>query len=79
MTGPESLEVLPKNVYEFDCDSFNQRFDFPAGHSYFLTDREGYASPIITNMVRAMRSGRVEGERSQTLSVVESLELSDGL
>jgi hypothetical protein len=77
MTGPESLDALPKNVYEFDCDSFNQRFDYPAGHSYFLTDREGHASPIITNMVSAMKSGNVEGERSQALSVVEPLELSN--
>lgn len=74
MTGPESLDALPKNVYEFDCDSFNQRFDYPSGHSYFLTDAEGIVSPIITKMVSAMQNGRVEGERSQMLSVVESLE-----
>jgi esterase/lipase superfamily enzyme len=67
MTGPESLSALPKQVYEFDCDTFNQRFDSPMGHSYFLADNQGYSSPIISRMVSAMKSGRVEGERSQIL------------
>jgi esterase/lipase superfamily enzyme len=74
MTGPERLSALPKNVYEFNCDRFNQCFDHPVGHSYFLTDREGGTSPIIGKMVSAMKCGFVEGERSQTLSVVESVE-----
>ncbi|USD60264.1 alpha/beta hydrolase [Vibrio sp. SCSIO 43140] len=72
MTGPEQLSVLPKNVYEFDCDCFNQRFDYPVGHSYFLVNSEGEVSPVISQMVSAMKSGVVEGERSQALRVVES-------
>ncbi|MCW8348148.1 alpha/beta hydrolase [Vibrio sp. ZSDZ65] len=71
MTGPERLSALPKNVYEFDCDGFNQRFDYPAGHSYFLTDSKGNVSPIISSMVSAMKNGYVEGERSLRLDVTE--------
>ncbi|WP_253805262.1 hypothetical protein [Vibrio mediterranei] len=72
MTGPEQLSVLPKNVYEFDCDYFNQRFDYPVGHSYFLANSEGEVSLVVSQMVSAIKSGVVEGERSQALSVVES-------
>ncbi|GAL24267.1 hypothetical protein JCM19239_3970 [Vibrio variabilis] len=71
MTGPEHLNALPKHVYEFDCDSFNQRFDYPMGHTYFLTDNQGNSSPVISCIISAMRSGRVEGECSQILEMTE--------
>ncbi|MFS1909678.1 alpha/beta hydrolase [Vibrio sp. 10N.286.48.B7] len=67
MTGPENLSLLPKKVYEFDCDGFNNRFDFPAGHSYFLTDKKGNISPIIQTMFEAIKTGRVGGDKSQRL------------
>ncbi len=40
-TGPENMELVPKNVYSIDCDNFNNRYDPPVGHSYFLTDENG--------------------------------------
>lgn len=58
MTGPESLEKLPKKVYEVDCDEFNNHFDLK-GHSYFLDDKHGNISPIIGHLVHAIDNGRV--------------------
>lgn len=58
MTGPEDLQKLPRKVYEVDCDEFNNLFD-PIGHTYFLTNKEGKASPVIKHMADAIRGGRV--------------------
>jgi len=67
MTGPEQLSRLPRNVYEVDCDNFNSQFD-PKGHSYFLDDDEGNASPIINHMTHAIATGRIKpAEKSHIL------------
>lgn len=34
-TGPENMELTPKNVYVVDCDDVNNEYDNPKGHSYF--------------------------------------------
>lgn len=69
MTGPESLDKLPSRVYEVDCDDFNNRFD-RKGHSYFLTDSNGVASPVVKHMADAIDGGRVTpSERSIRLTV----------
>ncbi|OEF29521.1 alpha/beta hydrolase [Vibrio rumoiensis] len=72
MTGPEDLTKLPKRkVYEVDCDEFNNRFDFPTGHTYFLTrtDEKGTQeiSPMIHHISKIIQTGRVEGGRSKFL------------
>ena len=59
MTGPEDISILPKNVYEVDCGDFNNRFDSPLGHAYFLKDKDGIPSPTIDHMVDAIKSGRI--------------------
>ena len=67
MTGPENMEVLPKNVFEVDCDDFNNTFDKPKGHSYFLAVN-GKTSPALQHMLAAMEKGRVTPNvRSQEL------------
>ena len=58
MTGPENLNILSNNVYEVDCDNFNNKFDKPTGHSYFL-DNNGKTSPALKHMLDAMDGGRV--------------------
>lgn len=63
MTGPERLERVPKNVYEVDCDDFNNRMDTPAGHTYFLRGRGNTVSPLIPHMAEAMKHGRVQPEQ----------------
>ncbi|MCO6441622.1 MAG: alpha/beta hydrolase [Nitrococcus mobilis] len=60
MTGPEDLEAVPKNVYEVDCDSFNNTCDSPKGHSYFFDCPGGKVSPVIGHMVEAIKDGRVD-------------------
>jgi esterase/lipase superfamily enzyme len=60
MTGPEDLDKTPKNVYEVDCDDFNNSFDKPKGHSYFLEDENGAISPMLEHMVKAIKTGRVD-------------------
>ncbi len=59
MTGPLDLKALPRNVYSVDCDDFNNTFDPPKGHSYFLDGPDGETSPVLRHMVHAVRSGRV--------------------
>ncbi|CAH0528866.1 alpha/beta hydrolase [Vibrio hippocampi] len=67
MTGPEQLSILPKKVYEVDCDDFNNDYDLK-GHTYFLSDKDGNVSPIIEHMTGAIKSGRVSPkERSYVL------------
>lgn len=58
MTGPENLDKAPRNVYEVNCSSFNNRFDSPVGHGYFLTDDAGVTSPVIHHMLYAIAHGR---------------------
>jgi esterase/lipase superfamily enzyme len=68
MTGPEDLDLVPKNVYEVDCDNFNNTCDFPKGHSYFLDCPNGKPSPVIGHIVDAIRDARVSPPvRSHTL------------
>jgi esterase/lipase superfamily enzyme len=70
MTGPENLEKTPRNVYEVDCSSFNNRFDSPTGHGYFLEDDEGVVSPVLLHMLYAIRNGHSEiSDRSIKLTV----------
>lgn len=70
MTGPETLRKLPeRKVFEIDCDDFNNQFDPPFGHTYFLTDRNGLVSPLIEHVCKAIQTGRVDGQQSQRLSL----------
>jgi len=68
MTGPEDLSKVPKNVYEVDCDDFNNSFDKPKGHSYFLESKSGVVSPVLKHMVNAVKTCRISpAERSTVL------------
>ncbi len=60
MTGPEDMNAVPKNVFEVDCDSFNNTCDRPKGHSYFLDCPGGDTSPVLGHMVEAIKDGRVD-------------------
>ena len=67
MTGPKNLSDVQNNVYEVDCDNFNNTFDKPTGHSYFL-DNNDKTSPALKHMLDAMDGGRVRpSERSYEL------------
>ncbi|WP_281560675.1 alpha/beta hydrolase [Thalassomonas sp. RHCl1] len=64
MTGPEDLDLLPRNVYEVDCDNFNNSVDTPKGHTYFLDKNgNGKATPALKHMLEAMDGGRVKPDQ----------------
>ncbi len=61
MTGPESMSEnkLDKNVYEVDCDDFNNSWGDKKGHTYFLRNKHNKISPVIYHMKHAIAGGRV--------------------
>ena len=72
MTGVEDLSRVAKNVYEVDCDNFNNRFDWPQGHAYFLNN-DIHLSPALLHMLSAMEDGRVKpNDRSYILRYLEN-------
>ncbi|MEL7351363.1 MAG: alpha/beta hydrolase [Cyanobacteria bacterium P01_A01_bin.116] len=59
-TGPENMDKLPRNVYAIDCDDFNNDYDNPLGHTYFLDDpATGDAGLLLRHAWSCMRTGRV--------------------
>ena len=61
MTGPEDLDAIAKNVFEADCDDFNNTFDKPKGHTYFTAHKKSNTiSPVMKHMIHAVRYGRVK-------------------
>lgn len=66
-TGPESLDKTPSNVYEVNCDSFNNKFDKPKGHSYFI-NKGNKSSPAFEHIIHVLKTKRKNlGERSVEL------------
>lgn len=63
-SGPENPDLLPKNVFMADCDEFNNLYDSPKGHSYFLRDTAGRPGVVFQHILRAMQTGRVEVDDS---------------
>jgi len=68
-TGPESPNKVPKNVYSVDCDDVNTKYDFPAGHSYFLDNgkkpkkgRKLVPGVVFKHMFNSIKTGRVKDE-----------------
>ena len=61
-TGPENMQRVPRNVYAVDCDDFNNRYDSPKGHAYFLTDPDGNAGSVLMHMLYTLKTGRVDAD-----------------
>ena len=59
-TGPEDMGKVLSNVYAIDCDNFNNRYDFSAGHSYFLNDDVGNSGMVFAHLFKTIKSGRVD-------------------
>jgi len=65
-TGPENMDNAPKNIYAIDCDDFNNSYDSPKGHSYFLDDGDGHSGKVFDHIYQALKTGRVDvGESDQ--------------
>ncbi len=58
-TGPENMKKIQTNVYSIDCDNFNNKYDLPKGHSYFLDDGKGNIGAVFEHMFEALKTGRV--------------------
>ena len=67
-TGPEDMGKTLANVYAIDCDNFNNRYDSPKGHSYFLDDNVGNPGKVFEHIHETIKTGRVtvEDERRRT-------------
>lgn len=61
-TGPEDMRKTQSNVYAIDCDNFNNRYDPPKGHSYFLEDENKNIGAVFEHLYKSIITGRVEVE-----------------
>ena len=59
-SGPENMDLTPKNVYIVDCDDINNDYDNPKGHSYFRSGRTpGKAGVVFNHIFACLQTGRV--------------------
>ena len=58
-TGPEDMKKTQSNVYAIDCDNFNNKYDHPTGHSYFLDDESSNIGVVFEHMFNTIKTGRV--------------------
>jgi len=58
-TGPEDMTKVRSNVYAIDCDNFNNQYDEPKGHSYFLGDDKTNAGRVFEHLYNTIKTGRV--------------------
>lgn len=59
MMGVEELSKVFRNVYEVDCDNFNNMFDKLKGYSYFI-EVKGVISLVLQYMMEVMDGGWVQ-------------------
>lgn len=73
-SGPENAELLPRNVYMIDCDDFNNEYDSPKGHTYFLRTEGDKGAPglVFKHMLNAMQTGRIEADKNTRHLVLQS-------
>ncbi len=64
-TGPEDMKKTQSNVYAIDCDNFNNRYDKPKGHSYFLDDEQGNIGVVFKHIFISIKTGRVKVDDEQ--------------
>jgi esterase/lipase superfamily enzyme len=69
-TGPYDMSEVPAQVFAKDCSDFNNTYDPPLGHSYFLDDDEGQPGKVFEDMAAAVRVGRVPDSDQPTRSFV---------
>jgi len=70
-TGPENMELTPKNVYVVDCDDVNDIYDPPMGHSYFLSGKESEKPGLIfEHIFKCLETGRVFPEDESRRSTI---------
>ena len=73
-SGPEDMDLTPKNVYAIDCDDVNTKYDFPKGHSYFRSGKKkGEPGVVFNHIFNTLQKGRVfpkdENRKSSILAL----------
>jgi esterase/lipase superfamily enzyme len=76
-TGPENPDSVPKNVYSADCDDVNTKYDFPAGHAYFLDDvkkskksKKPVPGVVFEHMFHSIKTGRVKDDPERSNNII---------
>jgi esterase/lipase superfamily enzyme len=69
-TGPENMKKTQSNVYAIDCDSFNNKYDKPKGHSYFLDDEKGNIGVVFEHIFNSIKTGRVDVGDTQNRKLI---------
>ncbi|MCW8884910.1 MAG: alpha/beta hydrolase [Motiliproteus sp.] len=59
-SGPEDMTKTQSNVYAIDCDNFNNKYDKPKGHSYFLSDENKKIGVVFEHLFKSIKEGRVD-------------------
>lgn len=69
-SGPENMELTPKNVYIVDCDEVNNAYD-TKGHSYFRSGgKQGEPGVVFDHIFECLRTGRVFPEDEARRSTI---------
>jgi esterase/lipase superfamily enzyme len=69
-TGPEDMDKAQSNVYAIDCDNFNNQYDPPKGHTYFLDDGNGNQGLVFEHIFNTIKTGRVRTVDSENRKLV---------
>lgn len=64
-TGPENMSKVQTNVYAIDCEDLSNKYDFPKGHSYFLTTKKGKPGKVFEHIFNTIKKGRVESDKNR--------------
>jgi hypothetical protein len=68
--GPRDLQAIDvKNVFSLDCGFFNQQYDPPDGHTYFLADPTGLPGRAFLHIAEAIKNGRVRANPDRRLEL----------
>ena len=59
-SGPEDIGKVLSNVYTVDCDNFNNSYDPPQGHTYFLEDNKHKPGKVFEHIFNSIKTGRVQ-------------------
>lgn len=66
-TGPEDMSRVLNNVYTVDCDNFNNAYDKPMGHTYFLRDNKGKPGRVFKHIAETIKRGRVASKDKEII------------
>ncbi|TLX73485.1 alpha/beta hydrolase [Labilibacter sediminis] len=69
-SGPENMTKVRTNVYAIDCDNFNNTYDNPKGHSYFLRDDKGMPGKVFEHLYNSINTGRIYVTDKQNRSII---------